>query len=450
MPPTPFLPPLALLRLPHPSSVRQCCSLFHVRYALFWRADPHAPRTPSTPSTSRRTDSPPPSSSSLSSTPLVRLSRRYATLATGPPQSPPPKPPQPVIPTPPAEPQNLQQDSASIWADDRLVKLLDHFDGPIRFAAGYGSGVLRQAGYETGSGAAKSPPMVDLIFGVTHPYHWHSLNMRQHRDHYSFLASAGSKTVALVQDKYGAGLYYNTHVVIDGIKIKYGVISMERLLKDLTEWETLYIAGRMQKPIKILRGDSRIKLANEVNLMNATRMALLMLPNEFSEFDFYRAIVGLSYMGDFRMTVGAENPHKIHNIIATQLPQLRSLYAPIIDALPNLAVSTSPLTPEIPAHKEDPRGFNRVEFDEGVLMRQDDDPKARAALVRELPKGVRSRLEAIYANKSGGGRAVVSDIIRGPAFWQSTKGLLTAGAGKSLRYMGEKLSKAFSGRSANA
>ncbi|KAI8607009.1 hypothetical protein BC830DRAFT_1175797 [Chytriomyces sp. MP71] len=34
-----------------------------------------------------------------------------------------------------------------VWASEPLTQLLTHFDAPIRFAAGYGSGVLKQEGY---------------------------------------------------------------------------------------------------------------------------------------------------------------------------------------------------------------------------------------------------------------------------------------------------------------
>ena len=34
--------------------------------------------------------------------------------------------------------------------------------------------------------------------------------------------------------------------------IKYGVVSIDKLCKDLIDWETLYIAGRMHKPVNII------------------------------------------------------------------------------------------------------------------------------------------------------------------------------------------------------
>ena len=136
-------------------------------------------------------------------------------------------------------------DPASLLPPDLLPSLLANFHAPIRFAAGYGSGVFPQKSY-----APDARPMLDLILGVTHPEHWHSLNLRQHPGHYSGLRRLGSWSVARVQSM-AAGVYYNTHVEIDGWKIKYGVVGMDKLERDLDGWETFYLAGRFQKPVWI-------------------------------------------------------------------------------------------------------------------------------------------------------------------------------------------------------
>ena len=95
---------------------------------------------------------------------------------------------------------------------ERLRSVLWQFKAPVRYAVAYGSGVFSQ-----GTKSSGQKPMIDLIFGVTYTQHWHSLNIQQHRDHYSFLGSLGSAVVAYTQDKLGAGVYFNPYVEINGV-----------------------------------------------------------------------------------------------------------------------------------------------------------------------------------------------------------------------------------------
>src|SRR3978361_1307305 len=173
--------------------------------------------------------------------------------------------------------------------------------------------------------------MIDFIFGVSYTQHWHSLNLTQHRDHYSALGSLGSGATSWVQDKLGAGVYFNPYVTVNGTLIKYGVVNLDTLCTDLSEWTTLYLAGRLHKPVKILRDDPRVRLANQDNLIFALRTALLLLPSDFNEHQLYGTIASISYMGDPRMSLPTENPNKVANIVLNQLPNFRRLYAPLIE-----------------------------------------------------------------------------------------------------------------------
>ncbi len=53
---------------------------------------------------------------------------------------------------------------------------------------------------------------------------------------------------------------------------------MPRLVRDLLEWDALYVAGRMQKPVATLAADARVAAAAERNLQAALACALLLLP----------------------------------------------------------------------------------------------------------------------------------------------------------------------------
>ncbi|GAA5908431.1 putative phosphatidate cytidylyltransferase [Sporobolomyces salmoneus] len=345
---------------------------------------------------------------------------------------------------------------------------------PVRFAFAYGSGVFRQKGY-----TAEDKPLLDFVFAVSHPSHWHAINMQQHPQHYSGLMRLlGANAVAWLQEKgLGAEVWFNVEVEVNGKTVKYGCISVDALCRDMLDWETLYISGRTQKPVKILLDDARVRLANQVNLASALRTSLLLLPESFTEVQLFETIAGLSYQGDFRMKVG-ENPHKVRNIVAAQLPSFRSLYGGLLKSF----------WKSVHTIGEDGHGVR--------LMRQDLSSSVRASTASRLPKGLRDKVLGHYERKwnlegaialskakSVGNKdkaetsqgedegridldqqklweRIVEDdefnsivsksigqIVARPTFNQSLKGILSAGILRSLRYVLPKLRKKFSASS---
>lgn len=371
---------------------------------------------------------------------------------------------------------------------EALRQVLWQFRAPIRYAFAYGSGVFPQS--ESGSSSKpnlhpnpdpvissvqKGPgKMIDFIFGVSYTQHWHSLNLQQHRNHYSAVGSLGSSFVSRIQDDWGAGVYFNPYITANGILIKYGVVNLDTLCRDLAQWDTLYLAGRLQKPVKILRDDPRVRLANQINLISALRTALLLLPPTFTEQDLYGTIAGISYLGDPRMSLPAENTNKVANIVRHQLPNFRRLYAPLIENMPNVAF-------------QDPRCSSPKWADDpetNATLAQDMDPIKRGNMVRRLPKSFREKLYFQYQSKfqipqlefnrmleasndedpthvkrKQGGifeqrvagdeqqalRREVSEVIKRTIRWpsasQSLKGIVTAGIRRSWRYFMEKVQK---------
>jgi translocator assembly and maintenance protein 41 len=386
------------------------------------------------------------------------------------------------------------------------------FRAPIRYAFAYGSGVFGQK--SSGSSITSeslsphpNPPkaveewqkggakIIDFVFGVSHTQHWHSLNLQQNPHHYSGLKYMpySSAVVSRMQDSWGAGLYYNPYITVNGIMIKYGVVHLDTLARDLTDWDTLYLAGRLQKPVKILRDDPRIRLSNQVNLISALRTALLMLPEHFTERQLYERITSLSYLGDPRMhsMIASEAPTKVANIVGAQLPGFRQLYVPLIDNLPNVQFTDSRTPKEYGWEKEDAirhtGTITELKKDvlggtEGLSLAQDMDPVKRGNMVRRLPAAFRKKLYYQYMKKfqipgsafddilkaqedddpSGfkprvGGDferriaeqhdlpEVMATCVRRTVAWPSTmqtiKGVFTSGLTRSFKYVVEKRSK---------
>ncbi|KAI9599587.1 mitochondrial matrix Mmp37 [Syncephalis fuscata] len=351
-------------------------------------------------------------------------------------------------------PAAVSTPSPLITIDSDLKRVLDQFRAPVRFAFAYGSGVFRQRGYNyfekggpnTKTSSVGDPPLVDLIFAVSHPAHWHSVNLQQHPEHYGgIVASLGSSAVTSLQENFGAGIWFNPFVTVEGIRIKYGVISVDTLCQDLLEWETLYLAGRMQKPLRIIKDDYRVRLANRVNRLHAMRAALLLLPNQFTTEELFMTVAGLSFTGDFRMQMGGEHPDKVANIVRAQIEYFRKLYAPIIQRLDDHIVT---------------KGEDRFE--------QNDNPEARAQLIRQLPERFYQRMLLEHKHwlvNENRRRDYVADepklsqaiaqspalsvyvrqgihkTVRWPAISQSLKGVVTAGIVPSIRYGLAKLRK---------
>ncbi|GFR80388.1 phosphatidate cytidylyltransferase, mitochondrial [Elysia marginata] len=205
-------------------------------------------------------------------------------------------------------------------------RIVEAFPPGIEMAFAYGSGAFQQ-----NNSLDQSKNMLDFIFVVNKPKLWHHQNLKRHPHHYSFLKRLGPHTVARIQERYGAGVYFNTLVPMEGRLIKYGVISTAQLITDLLDWETLYISGRLHKPVSlvIIPSNEHLLTAMKVNLQSAVHAALLLLPDMFTEEQLYSTIAGLSYAGDFRMAI-AEDSNKVQNIVRPNLALFRQMYGPIL------------------------------------------------------------------------------------------------------------------------
>ncbi|NWV76647.1 TAM41 protein, partial [Dasyornis broadbenti] len=312
---------------------------------------------------------------------------------------------------------------------------LAHFPQELSLAFAYGSLTYKPQH----SSCYPQNNMLDFVFAVDDAMTWHMTNLLKNRSHYSFLKFFGPKQITTIQ-KYGAGIYYNTLVPCNGRIIKYGVISTDALIEDLFHWKTLYVAGRLQKPVKILaqNENSKLQAALVSNLKSAVTAAFLMLPESFSEEDLYMQIAGLSYSGDFRMIIG-EDKSKVQNIVKPNIAHFQKLYSNILQDCPQVVYK---------------HHLGRLEAS------IDKSPEGQFTQLMALPKTLQQKITALV-NPPGKNRDVeeillqvahdpdcgfvvhqgISGIVRSSSIVQSAKTILTAGAKKSVTYSMKKLYK---------
>lgn len=382
--------------------------------------------------------------------------------------------------------------SGQLTSSQKLAELIDTTFPPneLVFAFGYGSGVFSQALQEEDPSQAG---MLDLILVVRDAESFHWANELQNPNHYA----TWIRTLDYCQGQLAAGLQRRFlhgqdgkvlfHVVDDGpLPLKYGVIQYEDFVQDLTQWDSLYIAGRLHKPtlpIPILSKVAEEEMyrttlqeAQTTNLQAAVAAAMLLSPLPASSTtvttnhllpwkNFYSQIAVLSYTGDFRMQVGGEDPHKIQKLVQApgQLERFHALYRGSDDIIvdnDNESSSLSSLRDSLTSGKNILKPLEQS----GIISIRTDglewdpyDISARTQLVQRLPPVAKKPLLVPSTTTSRQGSSnpvhnhlaqqqeslakVLTSIVAPAARYQSFKGLLTFGLRKSIRYASAKLSK---------
>lgn len=322
--------------------------------------------------------------------------------------------------------------------DEFLQKIVWNFPPGISLAFAYGSGIFKQ------KGNVSPKNMLDFVFVLENSHQWHRENLKLHLNHYSFVGRLGFNSVVSLQDKFGAGMYYNTLVSMEGKLIKYGTISRENFLLDLNNWQWLYLSGRLHKPVKILQrlNDDDVLSALKGNVNSAVTAALLSLPEYFTEEELFLSIAGLSFAGDFRMVVG-ENKNKVQNIVGSNIEPFRSLYRPVLLNSSQLHFNSSSCkyhqnlesSVTFSQLKALPRNLQQKVV-KGLVGRETDPTLIEEALV----KASRDRFNCSQLVRKG-----IASIVRSSSITQSVKGILTAGGHKTLMYSAQKITKMLRG-----
>ncbi|ABN66757.2 predicted protein, partial [Scheffersomyces stipitis CBS 6054] len=338
-------------------------------------------------------------------------------------------------------------DPDSVVRQEELRGIIDTFNSSIKVSIGYGSGVLPQAGYanersnhgnndSTTNNNIEAPVQIDFINIVEDNQTFHKQNLVKNRSHYS-IKSAG--LIKFLQGKNG--IYFNPFIIINNRLVKYGTMSINASLLDLCEWTSLYLAGRLQKPVNFVKDDDiRIKFLNQYNLKNAMTVAILLMEsNQFNERQLYEQITRLSYLGDFRMYIGGENPNKVQNIVDKQLVHFKKLYEPILSYFIH-------------------RNYLIITNNDSHIrtLKKNLNVNNKINLISTLPLQFRTRLYQMYQDKSLKEIAkdkhlaenvvkIVSRTIQISSVRQAILGIFSSGLVKSIKYAVAKQIKFWQG-----
>jgi len=308
----------------------------------------------------------------------------------------------------------------------------------IVHAFGYGSGVLSQ-GSSSSIIEKDDSKMIDMIVVVRDSYKFHKANLELNRNHYSvpwLVSDAASFATWWQRHSVDSFLLRNPKVYFNVTDhIKYGVVQVEDLMQDLVDWKYLYLAGRMHKPTVTLvdrqyddEASSIAQQQEQHNLPAALSASLLLLSPEGHDHipatSIYTQIASLSYVGDFRMKTGAEDPQKIHKLVQSpgQLHRFEQLYSNAANGLQTqgmLSIS----------------GDREWSWDVTSTA-------ARDILWKTLPLSLQQLYDSSMPQDSVKAlQATLPSIVAPATRYQSFKGLVTAGPRKSFVYALRKLSK---------
>jgi translocator assembly and maintenance protein 41 len=338
----------------------------------------------------------------------------------------------------------------------------------IVYAFGYGSGVFQQGDTPSsssnnqeaeGKSVAEGKKMLDLILVVRDAKKFHQENLQVNPHHYAPLFQTTDRATWWQKHDFSNPWLRNPKVFFNFVEdpwMKYGIMEASDLCSDLRYWDSLYIGGRLHKPTATILHRTPeseqvdiVKWQQECNLPAAVSAALLLSTinnNEtkrsngstsiMSLSELYSQISALSYTGDFRMQVGAEDPGKINKLVQSpgQLDRFHQLYR------------SSALQPLIKQGVLSLDNFSSSSQQESLSWNPTD-----LLAVQHLWQKLPPQLQRLQPPKSSTAsnstdsihalQNALYSIIAPGARYQSFKGLFTAGLAKSARYALAKLSK---------
>ena len=295
---------------------------------------------------------------------------------------------------------------------DRIIKFIKTLPDVVACNA-YGSSIGFQSGY-----SKNEKKQIDLIVVVNNIKKFYKDNLKKNRYMYKLLPRIYFSLASEKSLRSAAGICYTSHINYEGDTYKVGVIEKKDVLDDLLNWKTYYIAGRFQKEMLTAIKDEEIEKAVLVNRSNAITIALILLDKEKPTIiDFYESLCSLSYIGDTRKKLKAEDPNKVRKLAEGS----KDFFDKVYKERTNL-------------FKENKDGIVEIEYDKVFKS------------IDELPNDLKEKLKKAKNGKDLEPlrrviREYLIEVTSSSSFGQTVKGILTTGIVNSVDYAVQKLKK---------
>lgn len=353
-----------------------------------------------------------------------------------------------------------------------IFSLFPALDSGLLGAFAYGSVAFPQ------HGRSAADSQLDLILIVLDPLRWHMDNIQRNPLHYNYLIHHSLKTFrtpfvleTVLSKCPGPQIYFNPFLTwYDPVKqqqvsIKYGVVGLHSVMRDLTFWSDLYIAGRLHKPVlwapfrnHVADSQSELcdkfKIAQQNNLLAAVSYVLLSLPPDteiLKEPDLFHSIASISYDGDWRMLVG-EDKYKVSRLVtgADRLFRFRQLYKltfthPTLRNLVRLIPATSDLDGPYCLCFSQPLDSTAVisRLLHNLPLRFCDEAVALGGISDNTLSSYDVLLRATVEQRRLWLRHCAARTVRRSSIKQTAFSVFTAGPARSFAYAKAKLRKMF-------
>ncbi len=282
----------------------------------------------------------------------------------------------------------------------------------------YGSSIGYQEGYKE-----NEKKQIDLIVVVDNIKDFYRKNMDSNPYMYNFIPKVYFTLANEKSLRKHASICYTTHIKYKDDIYKMGVIEKKDVIDDLLNWRTFYIAGRFQKEMYTSVYDDEIEKANVHNRKNALLISLLLLDKEAPNLgDLYETLCSLSYKGDTRKMVKAEDPNKVKKLAKGSKNYFNSVCKDNTDLFK--VVDNEKL---IIDYKKVYESISELPY---VLSNVIKD-----IIERNLDKRKERELIKTAINE------YLEKIIKSSSLGQTTKGILTTGPVNSISYAVEKFKK---------